>query len=52
MPGKRGAKFHASKIYFLLNNIENVMPVAGTEWDTGASLHNEVFPQQMDCIPG
>ncbi len=29
----------------MLDNIENVMPIAGTEWDTEASLHNEEFPQ-------
>jgi hypothetical protein len=45
MPGKCGAKFHASEINFLLDNIENVMPIAGTEWETMASLYNEVFSQ-------
>ncbi len=45
MPGKCGAKFHLSKINFLLDNIKNVMPIAGTEWDTVASIHNEEFPQ-------
>ncbi len=45
MPGMHGAKLHASEINFLLDNIENVMPIASTEWDTVASLHNEVFPQ-------
>jgi hypothetical protein len=45
MPGKRGAKFHLSKINFLLDNIENVMPLAETERDTVASIHNEEFPQ-------
>jgi hypothetical protein len=34
MPGKHGAKFHLSELNFLLDNIENVMPIAGTEWDT------------------
>jgi hypothetical protein len=36
MPGKRGGKFHLSELNFLLNNIENVMPIASTEWDTEA----------------
>ncbi len=45
MPSKRGAKFHASKIIFLLDNIENVMPITSTEWDTVGLLHHEVFPQ-------
>ncbi len=45
MPGKRGAKFHLSEINFLLDSIENVMPIAGTEWDTVASINNEEFPQ-------
>jgi hypothetical protein len=34
MPSKHGAKFHLSELNFLLDNIENVMPIAGTEWDT------------------
>ncbi len=34
MPGKRGAKCHLSKLNFLLDNIKNVMPIAGIEWDT------------------
>jgi hypothetical protein len=34
MFGKRGAKFHLSELNFLLDNIKNVMPIAGTEWDT------------------
>jgi hypothetical protein len=41
---KRGAKFHTSEINFLFDNIENVMPIADTEWDTMASLHNEKSP--------
>ncbi len=45
MPGKREAKFHTSKIIFLFDNIDNVIPIAGTEWVTVASLHNEEFPQ-------
>jgi hypothetical protein len=45
MPGKHGAKFHLSEINFLLDNIGNVKPIAGTEWDTVASIHNEEFPQ-------
>jgi hypothetical protein len=31
MPGMGGAKFHLSKLNFLLDNIKNVMPIAGTE---------------------
>jgi hypothetical protein len=45
MPCKRKAKFHLSKLNFLLDNIENVMPIAGTEWDTVVSIHNEEYPQ-------
>jgi hypothetical protein len=45
MAGKRGAKFLLSKLNFLLDNIKNVMPIAGTEWDTMASIHNEEYPQ-------
>ena len=45
MPGKRKVKFHISELNFLLDNIKNVMPIAGTEWDTVASIHNEEYPQ-------
>ncbi len=45
MPGKCGAKFHLSKINFLLDNVDNLMPIAASKWDAVASLHDQVLPQ-------
>jgi hypothetical protein len=50
MPGKRGVKFKDSKVEAMLDSIEHVMPIAQSEWDAVASLHDKCFPQQARTV--
>jgi hypothetical protein len=50
MPGKWGVKFKDSGLEAMLDSIEHVMPIAQSEWDAVALLHDKHFPQQARTV--